>query len=217
LSPYLAIEELVHSFRHRLSFLRRLVPERLRRRLLSPIARRAIERLASRAFLRDAILPALVEAGCRRLLVVGTRPYNLAFYRDCEARGLAAWSVDLDPAAAKWAAPQGHFAGDVRRIDSLAAGQTFDAVLLNGMLGFGIDNAEDAAQTLAALIAVAEPGALLIVGWNPGLTGDGEIEVFRNRLAAQPLGALDQYREFPPQGRVLPNPHRYEFFRLRAG
>jgi hypothetical protein len=175
---------------------------------------RAIEALPSRLYLQEVLIPALAGAGRRRMLFVGVQSYNLPVYRSCAEHNIAVWSVDYDPASAIYGAPQGHFVGDVEQIAILAPSLKFDVIIFNGILGFGVNTPTDATAALDAMEQVAEPDALLIVGWNPGRTDDLEIIAVRARLTPTPLGALGSEIEFPPHGRLQRGPHRYEIFKL---
>jgi hypothetical protein len=91
---------------------------------------------------------------------------------------------------------------------------TFDVVIYNGILGFGINTVPDALKALESMSKIAEPSALLLIGWNPGLTSDAEITVMRPRLTPAMLGALPQDVLFAARG-IQKHPHRYEVFRFR--
>lgn len=173
---------------------------------------RAIEGLPSRTYLQTVLLPDLAAAGCQRMLFVGVRSYNLAFYRHCEALKIAVWIIDSDPTAAEYGAPNGHFIGDVRQICALTAGLTFDVIIFNGILGFGINTAQDAIAAFDAMAKVAEPNSLILIGWNPGLTEGREIAALRPRLKPALLGSVSADIEFPAHGRTQRYPHRYEIF-----
>jgi hypothetical protein len=205
-----------YRVKDRLRFLRGLVPQAWRKALFAAVVNRAIARLPSRTYIADTIVPALGRAGCRKMLFVGAQSYNRALYRLCAEHGLSVRSIDRDPQAARFGAPEGHYVGDIRDVARLAPGAAFDCVIFNGVLGFGIDTAADADAVIDALAAVSASGAWLVVGWNPGRTDDGEILAFRRRLAPATLPGLDHACEFPVHGRVQPYPHRYETFRLHS-
>ena len=104
----------IYWAKNRLNFLRGIVPRALRRRIFRFFFERAIARLPSRSFMSAAILPALVAAGAKKMLFVGTQSYNRAFFRACETAGIAVWSIDLEPGAARFGSPRGHFVDDMR-------------------------------------------------------------------------------------------------------
>ena len=72
----------------------------------------------------------------------------------------------IDPKAVRWGQPGRHRTGDVCAIDQVFAEQTFDAVVCNGVLGFGADTPQMQDQALAAMGRVLRPGGLLLLGWN---------------------------------------------------
>ncbi|CAK0772556.1 hypothetical protein CCP4SC76_5580017 [Gammaproteobacteria bacterium] len=148
------------------------------------------------------------------MLFVGTQSYNLDIYKQCAAHGVMVWTIDFDPAAARWGVPGRHFVGDIRDIARLASGLRFNIIIFNGILGFGINGHPHAEAAVEAMIAVAEPDGILMVGWNPGRTDNQEIEPFHRRLSATALGPLPAVVDFPPCGQVQPYQHRYEFFRV---
>jgi hypothetical protein len=176
---------------------------------------RRIEALPSRKFLNAVLAPALAAAGHRRMLFVGAQPYNLPFYAQCEALGIDVWSVDFDPASARYGAPGGHFVGDIRNIHALVGAMTFDIIMFNGILGFGINSAPDAVAAVEAMARIAQPNTLLVVGWNPGRTNDDEMAAIRLLLSPTALETVPEVTIFPARGRAQRNPHLYEIFRFR--
>ena len=50
--------------------------------------------------------------------------------------------------------------------DTLFADLTFDAILCNGVLGFGVNSPGDQQTALAAMAAILRPGGRLLLGWN---------------------------------------------------
>lgn len=175
---------------------------------------RAIGRLPSRIFLEMIAIPAFAAAGKRRMLFVGTRSYNGALYRRCLAEGITVWSIDLDPLAAPHGAPAGHFVGNICDIERLADGKTFDVIICNGVLGWGLDDPAEAVRAFGAMQKVAAPSALILVGWNPGRTSGAEVAAIQPLLTRTALGPIPREIEFPPLGRAQRHPHRYELFAL---
>ncbi len=146
------------------------------------------------------------------MLLVGVQSYNLPLYEASARAGITVWSIDYDPASSAYAAPAGHFVGDIREVDALVKELRFDVILFNGVLGFGINTASAALEALAAMTKIAAPGALLVVGWNPGRTDNAEIEALRPRLTPMSLPGILAPVEFGPRGRAQRDPHRYEIF-----
>ena len=190
------------------------LPGVLRRFIRQHFRDPAITALPSRRWLHEELLPALKAAGHKRVLFVGTQSYNVPFYSRCG--DFTVFSIDPDPANARYGAPGGHYVGLIQDIGGLAPGKVFDVIVFNGVLGFGVNSAADAIDCLQAM-ALAAPEALLVVGWNPGRTDGQEIAAMRLHLRPVTLDKLPHATEFPPQGRAQRDPHRYEFYRFGTG
>lgn len=126
---------------------------------------RKIRELADRKLLAEAYIPALAAEG-GKILWVGTRAYTAEDYAVLEARGAEVWTTDIDPDAARWGVEGRHRTGDICEADVFFADQAFDAIVCNGVLGFGVDAPEQQRQCLRALSAILKPGGRLLLGWN---------------------------------------------------
>jgi hypothetical protein len=103
----------------------------------------------------------------------------------------------------------------VREIARQVAPHFFDAVIMNGVLGYGIDDARGAEAAIRALAKVVRQGGLVVIGWNPGRVADYcELAATRELLAPAQLGRLPGSLEFPPDA-IQPHPHRYDLYRVR--
>lgn len=60
----------------------------------------------------------------------------------------------------------------MRALGEMFAGERFDAVLCNGVLGYGVDSAEDQREALAAVAAVLKDDGALLLGWNTDKIAD---------------------------------------------
>ncbi|WP_235559315.1 class I SAM-dependent methyltransferase [Brevundimonas sp. Leaf168] len=72
----------------------------------------------------------------------------------------------MDPTAARWGREGRHRTGDVCEADRLFSDLTFDAVVCNGVLGYGVDSPDQQQRALKALAAILRPGGRLLLGWN---------------------------------------------------
>ena len=124
-----------------------------------------IRALPDRQVMADSYVPALAAKG-GRILWVGCREYTLDDYAALEALGGEVWTTDIDAGAARWGRPGRHRTGDVCQADRLFSDLTFDAVVCNGVLGYGVDTPEQQRQALTAMAAVLRPGGRLLLGWN---------------------------------------------------
>lgn len=129
------------------------------------IKARRIRQLPDRRLMAESYVPALaVEAG--QILWIGCREYTLDDYATLEAGGGQVWTTDIDPAAERWGCKERHRTGDVCEADQFFSDKTFDAIVCNGVLGYGVDSPQQQERALAALAAILRPGGRLLLGWN---------------------------------------------------
>ncbi len=124
-----------------------------------------IRELPDRKLLADAYIPAFAAEG-GKILWVGCRAYTADDYPVLEAQGGEVWTTDIDPGAARWGVQDRHRTGDICEADSFFADQMFDAIVCNGVLGFGVDAPEQQRKCLQALSRILKPGGRLLLGWN---------------------------------------------------
>jgi hypothetical protein len=193
---------------------RAVVPRRIRKSLYHAVLDRRIERLPSRRFICETLLPLLAGTGCTNLLFVGIEGYNRNVVNKCARTGLTLWTIDIDPAAVRWGPAGRHMVGDVREIDQQIAPQFFDAAIMNGVLGYGIDDARGAEAAIRALATVVKPNGFVVIGWNPGRVIDyRDLAVARELLVPARIGHLPASVEFPPDA-IQPRPHVYDIYRV---
>jgi hypothetical protein len=181
-----------------LGWLKPLLPRRAKRFLLLTlfgIGREGI-RLPSRQMLEQDILPRLGALGFRRALFVGVAPYT-SHYEAIARRGGATWATcDVNPSAAVWGAKE-HVTAPIEEIDRRFPPAAFDAVIVNGVLGFGLDTPAQVERAFTAVTNVLREGGLLLLGWN-------------SDAAPDPLGAERMRTDFRAAAE-LPFPPRREF------
>jgi SAM-dependent methyltransferase len=124
-----------------------------------------ISRSPDRGLLLGDYFPAFAAAG-GRILWVGCKPYTAGYPALLEAGGGEVWTTEIDPRGEAWGRQGRHRTGDICQADRLFGDLKFDAVLCNGVLGWGVDAPEDQARALAAMAGTLKPGGLLLLGWN---------------------------------------------------
>jgi SAM-dependent methyltransferase len=134
------------------------------RALKSRRARKILD-LPDRRLLAEAYIPAFAAEG-GVILWVGCRAYTADDYSALEAHGAEVWTTDIDPEAARWSREGRHRTGDVCEADSLFGDMMFDAIICNGVLGFGVDAPDQQERALRALSRILRPGGRLLLGWN---------------------------------------------------
>lgn len=126
---------------------------------------RKIRDLPDRKLMAEAYIPALAAEG-GQILWVGSRAYTAEDYPVLEAQGGVVWTTDIDPGAARWGVQGRHRTGDICEADVFFSDQTFDAIVCNGVLGFGVDAPDQQRRALQALSRILKPGGRLLLGWN---------------------------------------------------
>jgi hypothetical protein len=121
---------------------------------------------ADRHILETVILPWL-SAGpkVRRILFVGCAEYTAGYER--YFAGHDYYTIDVDPSAVVYGAGPGHhFVDSVEHADSYFKASSLHAILLNGVFGYGLDDAQQAEKTVALCHDLLVERGVLIVGWN---------------------------------------------------
>jgi hypothetical protein len=127
---------------------------------------------SDRVYFRKTILPALAEAQPRRILFVGVRGYTRSYAKAFRGRAVEFWTSDIDPAAARYGAPNRHVTEDLRDLHAAFPPEFFDVIIVNGVLGWGVDTPEDIHRALVATEAVLAPRGLMLLGCNSDRTPD---------------------------------------------
>jgi hypothetical protein len=163
-------------------------------------------RSPDRAVLRDHILPAFAENG-GEILWVGCRRYTKEYPALLEARDATCWTIDIDPRVSRFGHPKRHITGSLLDAERLLPRKEWDAILCNGVFGFGIDEPSQQCHALAVMANLLAPGGWLMLGWNTDRVHD------MHALAAR-VGTLwpAPYGEFPQRMAVEGVTHVYDFF-----
>jgi hypothetical protein len=174
------------------------------RDLRNYIQERRLGAWSDRRYLLEVLFPALTSGDNLKVLFVGCRRYTKDYGRTVRNASVDYWTVDIDPAAARWGQPSHHLICDISKIDGLVAWHSFDVVFLNGVFGFGVDDPDTMNRTLAALHKILTPQGVLLVGWYSGhiqdpLTLARMQELFRQEA----VGALPKRKEFSDSTHVF--------------
>jgi SAM-dependent methyltransferase len=118
-----------------------------------------------REVLEVRIFPALRERDdIRRVLFVGVDWYTRRYPRAFADREF--WTIEPIPGRAKHGAKGRHVVGSVTELDRHFEAGSFDAVILNGVLGYGLEDPGEQAMALRQCATALRPGGLFVVGWN---------------------------------------------------
>lgn len=160
-----------------------------------------------RLVLLERIFPAVATRG-GTLLWVGCRRYTQTYPALFESNGLTCWTLEIDPDAARFGHPTRHVTGSLLDAERLLPRRNFDAILCNGVFGFGIDDPALQQQALGVMANMLAPGAWLMLGWNTDRVQD-PIKLAQSVAALRPAS----YGDLPQRIAVDDVTHVYDFFR----
>ncbi|MGE8687977.1 MAG: hypothetical protein ACN6PJ_12635 [Achromobacter sp.] len=148
----------------------------LLKRALFKLSPRAAERLnidfrlraANRQFLEDSVFGYInnmagAAPGAVKTLFVGIDKHNWHYPRLLNTEF---HSLDIEAGKAVYGQPGRHWTGSATRMAGYYGGNAFDVVVANGLLGFGIDEAQGCRQLLENCEAVLKPAGVLVLGYN---------------------------------------------------
>ncbi len=130
-----------------------------------------IDDLPDRKVMKDSILPAFAALG-GKLLWVGARHYTKDYPALLEAEEAECFTIDIDPSVARYGHPLRHRTANLLDVGGLFPPETFNAVLCNGIFGFGVDDIESQAKALEAMERILKPEGWLLLGWNTDRSQD---------------------------------------------
>lgn len=167
----------------------------------------------NRRILEDVVLPAIAaETGVERVLFVGCRWYTKIYAAIFPRHQY--WTIEIDAEQAKFGSPGRHIVASYLDLSQHTAPASFDAIVLNGVLGWGIDSPADTERALDESLRALAPGGVLVIGYN-GLEGN------RPAFLTSPSTALAQFEPWhfePLGGSTYETPgdaHRHTFMFLR--
>lgn len=162
-----------------------------------------------RRLLEDRLLPALAAAPTiRRTLFCGSAAYTQHYEKIF--RGGEFWTLDPHPRLRRYGARR-HIVDRLQNLLRNDVGGEFDLIVCNGVIGWGLDDARDIEDAMAACHLALRQGGCLLLGWN---------DVYpRNRVRPKDVTALRRFEHIGfrgfPRHIVVDGPecHVYDFFR----
>ena len=125
-----------------------------------------------RWYLREVMLPQMAASNPSNILLAGVRRYTRGYPKLFDPDTTKVWTIDLDPEAARWGNGSLHKTGDIREVDKYFHKTRFDAIHINGLLGFGVDSPEDIDRMVGSVHHFLVPGGCLMLGWDVDRTND---------------------------------------------
>jgi hypothetical protein len=172
------------------------------------------DRLPDRVYMERELVPAIARKG-NKVLFVGCQRYTRHYPALIERTGRTeCWTIDIDPTVARWGAPGRHVIGGLQDAPDHWPPASFVTIVLNGVFGFGIDNARDQDEALRVCRFLLRSGGWLILGWN---IGNDASEVEPSRLSV----LRQNFHPAAFQGLAMPqtfpgSTHVYESFVVGA-
>lgn len=161
---------------------------------------------ASRLFLEGELLPWLARH-YGRILFVGTSSYTY-HYEELFRRGQYT-TIDVQPRNAVWGGAD-HIVAPIEEIGRYRPAGSFDCIVLNGVFGFGVDDADHMRRVIEALHAALAAEGFLVVGWNTDRHAD-PAPLLAPYFVANTREPWVQRLSFPSET------HVYDFLVRRAG
>ena len=138
----------------------------IRRSLMTTSGRTAdIARSPDRVVLQDEVFPEVAARG-GNILFVGTQAYTIDYPALLEASGGTCWTIDCDPAVARFGSPNRHIIGSILDLDQLLSEVRFETIILAGVFGFGVNRLSEQVAILANCFTALTPDGFLVLSWN---------------------------------------------------
>jgi hypothetical protein len=163
-----------------------------------------------RSILENIILPYLAaDSTIQKVLFVGCAAYTRSYEDILKEKDY--WTIDPKRVKKKYGAKR-HIVDSITRIDKHVPKNYFDVIMMNGVIGFGLNRIDDIEQAIhACYLTLASPG-ILLVGWN-NVAHRTPIDI----EALQALRAFHQYYFKPLQACHYRTEgsqrHTYSFYR----
>jgi SAM-dependent methyltransferase len=152
--------------------LRSLVWTLFPRQILTFYADKTILRLPDRVYMTEAIIPRILARRPKSLLNLGVHYYTDRTQRTLAAAGIDVFTADPDGRKTRWGSEGKHRVCKADEIGANFPGVTFDVVILNGVLGYGLNTQAEFERTLRAIAEKLRSGGLLVIGWDDNMFHD---------------------------------------------
>ncbi|HAM88109.1 MAG: hypothetical protein US83_C0013G0018 [Candidatus Falkowbacteria bacterium GW2011_GWC2_38_22] len=168
------------------------------------------EKYEDRNVLENIIFPyVLANFNLKTVLDIGREDYQEFYNQFFKNQEL--WTLDYNPEHQEFGAPRRHIIDDAGNVKKHWQDNYFDLIILNGVIGWGLNDIEKIEKALSGIIDILKPGGLLIIGWN----NFKDVEVV-NPDSIKALGRLKPF-VFPPlktcKFECVNGNHTYNFYK----
>ncbi len=144
------------------------------------------KKFEDRNVLEEIIFPNILTTyNPQKILDIGREDYQHFYNEFFKDREL--WTIDFDPEHAEFGAENNHhIVDDVSNLsEHFKKENDFDFILMNGILGWGLNDKEKIERTINAIFNLLKPGCLFIIGWND-----------KEDLTPAPLNEIEALKKF---------------------
>ncbi len=146
-------------------YVKKVVPRSILSLIRGVIFKRMVSKLPDRVYMMNEILPALKEAGVKKILFIGVDSFTTHYSDVFAGTGTEYWTMDINPEIAKWGEPGHHVVCDAQELEKHFPVNSFDVVIANGVFGYGINEKETVTNTIQSVYRILIENGLLIIGW----------------------------------------------------
>lgn len=167
-----------------------------------------IDHLVDRRYMTESIIPSLKQlTTAPAYLSVGVKSYTTRYEYILKADGASRYdTIEMDSAQELFGSSQHHFVDIAQNIDKHVGADTYDVIIANGVLGWGIDSPSQISEFFFAMARVMKPRGYLVIGYNPHI-GSNHTDGIGEHFRAVSLGSLPQKVQFDIEWK-----HVYEFY-----
>lgn len=140
---------------------------------------------------------------CQRVLFVGVKAYNEPLRALFAGRTFA--TIDPTPTVARYGGSP-HFVDVLENLERHTGAESFDLIVMNGVIGFGLDDPKNVELALAQVHRALRPGGDLVLGINERIPTHVDL---RN-VAAMKLFRPKRFEPLADTRHVLETPFREE-------
>jgi hypothetical protein len=138
-----------------------------------------------RLILEDVILPYFsTQSTVQRVLFVGCSAYTQRYKEFFRAKEY--WTIDPKHVKRKYGSER-HIVDTITNVGRYIVKQYLDVIIMNGVIGFGLNRVGDIEQAIDACYEVLASEGILLVGWNDTAR--------RTPIDIRAIRALSKFRE----------------------
>jgi Nodulation protein S (NodS) len=117
-----------------------------------------------RSVLEEVILPYFAKAmSCQKILFVGCAAYTQWYEELFQQKEY--WTIDPKKAKRQYGSAR-HIIDSIAHIQRYVTKDYFDVIVINGVIGYGLNRIGEIEQAIDACYEVLAPQGVLLVGWN---------------------------------------------------